>query len=279
MKVFQYYQTKAKYAVFQCTKYPTSLDEIGLNVLSEMKGRYQVPIGLSDHSGSTSSAYSAIAKNADILEFHITFNKKMFGPDTQSSLDFDQLKQVVKFRDDHFKIESNPVDKDKMAKELRTMRKLFNKSLVLTKSLRKGSIIKKEDLTAKKPGSGIPVQKIDKCIGKKVISDLVSGHILSWEDMRAKMYVFLINPARVGHLDVVLPIILQLKKDQPDIHLQIAYFDRDQYEILLKNKFLNQIVKNTGEAKLLKSLGKRINFQKTLFNYSTYTIHRQNDNF
>ena len=72
---------KAKYAVFQCTsKYPTSLDEIGLNVLSEMKGRYQVPLGLSDHSGSTSSAYSAIAKNADILEFHITFNKKMFGP-------------------------------------------------------------------------------------------------------------------------------------------------------------------------------------------------------
>ena len=71
------------------------------------------------------------------------------------------------------------------------------------------------------------------------------------------MYVFLINPARVGHLDVVLPIILQLKKDQPDIHLQIAYFDRDQYEILLKNKFLNQIVKNTGEAKLLKSLGKK----------------------
>ena len=177
---------KAKYAVFQCTsKYPTSLDEIGLNVLSEMKGRYQVPIGLSDHSGSTSSAYSAIAKNADILEFHITFNKKMFGPDTQSSLDFDQLKQVVKFRDDHFKIESNPVDKDKMAKELRTMRKLFNKSLVLTKSLRKGSIIKKEDLTAKKPGSGIPVQKIDKCIGKKVISDLVSGHILSWEDIES----------------------------------------------------------------------------------------------
>ena len=97
---------------------------------------------------------------------------------------------------------------------------------------------------------------------KKVISDLVSGHILSWEDIEAKMYVFLINPARVGHLDVVLPIILQLKKDQPDIHLQIAYFDRDQYEILLKNKFLNQIVKNTGEAKLLKSLGKKDQFSE-----------------
>ena len=177
---------KADYAVFQCTsKYPTSLDEIGLNVLSEMKSRYKVPIGLSDHSGSTSSAYSAIANNADILEFHIAFNKKMFGPDTQSSLDFNQLKQVVKFRDDNFRMESNPIDKDKMAKELTAMRELFNKSLVLRKSLKRGSIIKKEDLTAKKPGSGIPAQNIDKCIGKKVTNDMTLGHILSWEDIES----------------------------------------------------------------------------------------------
>ena len=177
---------KADYAVFQCTsKSPTSLDEIGLNVLSEMKSRYKVPIGLSDHSGSTSSAYSAIANNADILEFHIAFNKKMFGPDTQSSLDFNQLKQVVKFRDDNFRMESNPIDKDKMAKELTAMRELFNKSLVLRKSLKRGSIIKKEDLTAKKPGSGIPAQNIDKCIGKKVTNDMTLGHILSWEDIES----------------------------------------------------------------------------------------------
>lgn len=179
-------EKKSEYAIFQCTsKYPTSLDEIGLNILREMKNRYEVPIGLSDHSGSTSSAYSAIANNADILEFHIAFNKKIFGPDTKSSLDFDQLKQVVKFRDDNFRMESNPVDKDNMAKELSTMRELFNKSLVLRKSLKKGSIIKKGDLTAKKPGSGIPVQKIDKCIGKKIINDQVSGHILSWEDIES----------------------------------------------------------------------------------------------
>lgn len=179
-------EKKAEYAIFQCTsKYPTSLEEIGLNVLREMKSRYKVPIGLSDHSGSTSSAYSAIANNADILEFHIAFNKKIFGPDTKSSLDFNQLNQVVRFRDDNFKIESNPVDKDKMAKELITMKELFNKSLVLRKSLKKGSIIKKEDLTAKKPGTGIPVQQIDECIGKKIIDNQISGHILSWDDLES----------------------------------------------------------------------------------------------
>ena len=71
------------------------------------------------------------------------------------------------------------------------------------------------------------------------------------------MYVFTINPARIGHLDVLLPIILQLKKNKPDIYFQLVYFDKDQYETLLKNKFLNEIVKNVGEAVLLKSLGRK----------------------
>lgn len=179
-------EKKAEYALFQCTsKYPTSLKEIGLNVLREMKGKYNVPVGLSDHSGETSVAYSAIANNADILEFHIVFNKKMFGPDTKSSLDFDQLNQVVKFRNDNFNIKNNPVDKDCMAKELSSIKELFNKSLVLKKSLKKGSIIKKGHLTAKKPCTGIPVQKIDQCIGRRIINDLPAGHILNWDDLES----------------------------------------------------------------------------------------------
>jgi N,N'-diacetyllegionaminate synthase len=177
-------EKKADYAIFQCTsKYPTSLKEIGLNVLRDMRNKYNVPIGLSDHSGTTSVPFSAIANNADILEFHIVFNKKMFGPDARSSLNLEQLNQVVKFRNDNFKIESHPVDKDGMAKELTSMKALFNKSLVLSKSLEKGSTLKKEDLTAKKPGTGIPVQEIDLCIGRRIINDQVVGHILSWDDL------------------------------------------------------------------------------------------------
>ena len=150
-----------------------------------MKGKYNVPVGLSDHSGETSVAYSAIANSADILEFHVVFNKKMFGPDTKSSLDFDQLNQVVKFRNDNFMIESNPVDKDRMEKELSSIKALFNKSLVLKKSIKKGSIIKKEHLTAKKPSIGIPVQKIDQCIGRRINDDHAAGHILNWDDLES----------------------------------------------------------------------------------------------
>ena len=74
---------------------------------------------------------------------------------------------------------------------------------------------------------------------------------------KVNMYVFVINPARTSHLDVLLPIVIQLKKDNPDIFLQLVYFDADQYHALQKNKFLNEIVNMFGEAVLLKSLGKK----------------------
>lgn len=71
------------------------------------------------------------------------------------------------------------------------------------------------------------------------------------------MYVLVIDPARTGHLDVLLPIVIQLKKYNPDIYLQLVYIDTDQYHELQKNKFLNEIVNMVGEAVLLKSFGKK----------------------
>jgi hypothetical protein len=74
---------------------------------------------------------------------------------------------------------------------------------------------------------------------------------------KVDMYVLAINPARIGHLDVLLPIILQLKKDNPDIFFQIVYLDAEQYNVLRKNKFLSEIVNTVGQAVLLKSFGKK----------------------
>ena len=171
-------------AIFQCTsKYPTKFEEVGLNVMKEMKKRYNIPTGLSDHSGNTSSAFAAIAKDANLLEVHVVFDKAMFGPDVNSSLTFKQLREVVNFRNDYYNIISNPVDKDLMAKELIGMRYLFNKSVVLNKMLKKGAIIKRSDLTVKKPGIGIAAQNINECVGKRIRSDMPFNHILVWEDL------------------------------------------------------------------------------------------------
>jgi len=172
------------YAILQCTsKYPTLVKDIGLNVLEEFINKYNVPVGLSDHSGMVYPSLFAMACGASIIEVHVTFHKSMFGPDMQSSLTFDELKFVVKGAEVIFLLNKYPVNKDKLAKELDGMKKLFEKSLAVSKSLKKGAIIQKNMLRDLKPGTGIPVRDIEKIIGKRLSRDIEKNTILNWEDI------------------------------------------------------------------------------------------------
>ena len=69
------------HALLQCTStYPCPLEEVGLNVIDELRARYACPVGLSDHSGSVFPGLAALARGADIVEIHVTFDRGMFGP-------------------------------------------------------------------------------------------------------------------------------------------------------------------------------------------------------
>ena len=75
------------YSILQCTTaYPTQPEQFGLNVIQELKQRYNVPIGFSDHSSSIEASIAATVLGAEILEFHVVFDKEMFGPDAKASL-------------------------------------------------------------------------------------------------------------------------------------------------------------------------------------------------
>ena len=85
-----------KVSILQCTtKYPTMAEDIGLNVIGELKNRCNVPVGLSDHSGNIYSLLAAVSMGAEIIEFHVVFDKKMFGPDSTSSLTISEVKKLV----------------------------------------------------------------------------------------------------------------------------------------------------------------------------------------
>ncbi len=87
---------KAIFSILQCTTaYPTKPEQYGLNVISELKKRYDVPIGFSDHSAKVATGIAAVTLGAEILEFHVVFNKQMFGPDAVASLTIDETKQLV----------------------------------------------------------------------------------------------------------------------------------------------------------------------------------------
>lgn len=172
------------FALFQCTsRYPTPLSEVGLNVLDEMKQRFKIPVGLSDHSGTPYPSMAAIARGADMVELHVTFDKDMFGPDTKASVTFDQLDEIVRFRDAIHEINSHPVNKDQESKNFKSLKDLFGRSVCLKEDLPKGTVIQPEMLTLKKPGTGISPKQWDQCVGKKLAQDVLATRLLTWADL------------------------------------------------------------------------------------------------
>ena len=84
-----------------------------------------MPVGLSDHSGDIAPSIYAIAKGASLIELHIALHPYQFGPDTNSSITPDELKNLSILRDKFYTMKSNPTDKDKAANKLNKMTTLF----------------------------------------------------------------------------------------------------------------------------------------------------------
>jgi N,N'-diacetyllegionaminate synthase len=171
-------------AIFQCTsQYPTPLENVGLNVIHEMRERYGVPTGLSDHSGSVFPSLVAIAQGTDLLEVHVTFDKKVFGPDVSSSLTFEQLQHVVGVRDSFDLMVNSPVDKDRLSEKMSTSKGIFSRSIAPARALKAGTVLTEGMLSLKKPGTGIKEKELSMVTGKKLIHDVNPDRLLRWEDI------------------------------------------------------------------------------------------------
>ena len=174
----------SNYCFLQCTsKYPTTLKDVGLNVIAEMRNLLGPIVGLSDHTGNIDVLKTAIARGANVIEAHITFDKKMFGPDSESSLTRTEFAELVKYRDTVFELDSNPVNKDLLAAELSNMRNLFMRSVALKADAVAGTILTLDMLTLKKPASGIPESKLQSLVGKALARDVSARRLLTESDL------------------------------------------------------------------------------------------------
>jgi N-acetylneuraminate synthase len=171
-------------AILQCTTmYPTPIEKVGLNVINEIKNSFDTFTGLSDHSGSPVPAIAAAARGCDIIELHVTFDKRMFGPDQTSSLNFEEFSFVVRAVNEISAMDINPVNKDKQAKELLDLKRTFGKSVALKSFCSKGTILTEELLTLKKPGDGIKPNEAKKLLGLKLNKNVEANRLLSWTDV------------------------------------------------------------------------------------------------
>jgi N-acetylneuraminate synthase len=171
-------------ALLQCTTaYPCPPERIGLDMLDRLRERYQAPVGLSDHSGTIFAAIAAATMGANLVELHVTLSREMFGPDVPASVTTSELRQVVEGLQFVHRAQAAGTNKDQEAVQLQPLRAAFGKSLVARHPLPAGAILRKEDLTAKKPGRGIPASEVHSVVGMRVLRALSTDEFLRRDDL------------------------------------------------------------------------------------------------
>ena len=174
----------AEYSILQCTTaYPTQPQNYGLNVIQELKKRYHVPVGYSDHSAKIETCIAATALGAEILEFHAVFSREMFGPDASSSLEIEEITQLVSAVKNIHQAQQQAINKNDNS-GFSELKSIFEKSLAVNKALPADHVLTFEDLESKKPkGYGISATNFQEVIGKKLKRNLDKWDFLKEVDL------------------------------------------------------------------------------------------------
>ena len=160
-------------ALLKCTSsYPAPLDEINLNTIPDIKDKFDVIVGLSDHTLGGEVSTAAVAVGADIIEKHFILDRNMGGPDCEFSMEPDEFKQMVDSIRNVEKalgtVSYELSDKMKANRE-------FSRSLFVVTDIKKGDIISEDNVRSIRPGFGLHPKYLKEILGKKVNKDLKKG--------------------------------------------------------------------------------------------------------
>jgi len=153
-------------SVLQCTtEYPCAYERVGLNVMLDMKKRYGVPVGLSDHTLTDYAALSAVTLGARIIEKHFTFSRRMYGSDAAHSMAPEEFARMVEGIRAVEAMVAADVDKDDLGR-VRGVKEIFEKSVVAGVDIPAGTKIERAMLAFKKPGTGISAAEYAGIVGR-----------------------------------------------------------------------------------------------------------------
>ena len=171
-------------AVMQCTTmYPCPADKVGIEMLETFRARYRAYVGLSDHSGTIFPGLAAATLGCDILEVHVALSREMFGPDVPASITTSEMRQLVDGVRFIEKMRAAPVAKDELAESLAPLRALFTKSVVTREALAAGTVLRAEHLAMKKPGTGIPAERLPELVGRRLRRAVAADVLLGEADL------------------------------------------------------------------------------------------------
>jgi len=163
------------------TEYPTPLEDVNLRAMKTIANAFKINVGYSDHTLGVEIPIAAAALGATVIEKHFTLDRNMKGPDHLASLEPEELKRMV-----------NSIRKISLAlgdgiKAPSSSEKknipIARKSIHLVSDLKKGHLLKEEDLIMKRPGDGLSPMLINEVLNTKLTKDLPFEHKLNWTDL------------------------------------------------------------------------------------------------
>ncbi|RHK91516.1 N-acetylneuraminate synthase [Bacteroides xylanisolvens] len=175
--LLQFGVKKEQITILHCnTEYPTPFCDVNLKAMLEIGEKFGVKIGYSDHTEGIEVSIAAVAMGATVIEKHVTLNRNMEGPDHQASLEPDELKAMVtSIRN----IEQALGTGHKQVSESeRKNMEIARKSIVAACAIRKGERFTEENLTVKRPGTGISPMLWNEVVGKIALRDYTEEDLI-----------------------------------------------------------------------------------------------------
>jgi len=171
-------------ALLKCTSaYPALPEEMNLRTIPELARRFDVPVGLSDHSMDTAVPVAAVALGASIIEKHLTLSRSDPGPDSAFSLEPHEFKAMV----DAVRVAGKAMGEVQFgfgAKEASS--RVFRRSLFVVQDLKRGDIFTADNVRSIRPGHGLHTRHLPEILGRHAACDVERGTPLSWDLVDSK---------------------------------------------------------------------------------------------
>ncbi|MDP4277263.1 MAG: pseudaminic acid synthase [Bacteroidota bacterium] len=165
--------------LLKCTSsYPAPIEEANLMMLPDMKRRFHVKVGLSDHTTGIVAPVVAVSLGAGIIEKHFILDKSIGGPDASFSLDertFTEMVRAVRQAEQAMGTVSYELT-DRMKQN-----RLFGRSLFVVSDIKAGETLTMENIRSIRPANGLPPRCLSNVLGKKATTNLEKGTPLSWD--------------------------------------------------------------------------------------------------
>ncbi len=158
------------------TNYPTPMEDVNLKAMLTLKNKFGCEAGYSDHTRGIEVPIAAVALGATVIEKHFTLDRTMEGPDHKASLEPEELEAMVKAIRN---IEKAMGDGVKAPSELEKANiAVARKSIIAASNIKAGDILTEENLTTKRPGTGISPMRWNEVLGTRAVRDFAEDELI-----------------------------------------------------------------------------------------------------